>query len=101
MEGNAAEFALSRKVITVIDATELYNFVPVQMTLTFIQGHSVTRNLEFCTYSVIKWLEVSPNFGLVNCAREMTTENSFKHGYYGLFEHLLFHVTCFKSTTNQ
>ena len=55
------------------------------MTMTF-QGH---RNLNLCSYSIVKWHEVVWTFTVVSYVRDMTAKKC-KYSEYRLFERLLF-----------
>ena len=42
---------ISFECLTMVETTDLHMFIPVRMTLAFIQGHSCMRNLRnFCTH---------------------------------------------------
>ena len=56
------------------------------MTFIFISYHRVTESKDMMNSSVVKWLEVSKSFAMVDCVREMTASKSCKYGKYGLFE---------------
>ena len=57
------------------------------MTLTFTQGHRVTRNLKLVKSVCCR---VGQAFAVVNHVREMTSEKTCKHSEYGPFDHLPF-----------
>ena len=58
--------SISFKYGMMIDMTEHYILIPVQMTLTITQGYRITRNLKLVQSFGVKWGEVAQTFtGLI------------------------------------
>ena len=74
-----------------LNTTNLFNLIPVWMTLTFNQGHRVMGKSRA---GAIKWHEVAWTFVMADYVREMRAKNVCKYGNYGSFEHLLFLCVC-------
>ena len=83
---------ISFKLGMMIDAAKLYFLKSVWMILSVSQGHRVTRNLNLCNHSVVKWPEGARIFAMVSYVWDMIARNWHK---YGWFEHLLCLFVCF------
>ena len=77
----------------VLNITTLYSVIPVWMTLTLKQGHSVTRKLELVESFLKLQMFVRAEYRSI---RGMTVKKSCNYGEYGSFEHLLFLSFCDK-----
>ena len=73
----------SFKFAMMMKKTKFYSFIPVLMTMAFMQGHRVARN------SIVKSYKQAKTFAIVEFVKEMTLKNTSYYEEHGFTEHLL------------